>query len=81
MTKNGALAGMLTGALTVILWGNIEVFKNTGLYELVPGFILAWVAIVIVSLIGREPSFEIKEEFNRVVCHSDELRDKHTKSF
>jgi sodium/proline symporter len=56
MTRNGALAGMVAGALTVILW------KQTGsaLYEMVPGFIAATVAIVAVSLLGRVPSAEVQ---------------------
>jgi sodium/proline symporter len=51
MTRNGALAGMVAGAVTVIVW------KQTGspLYEMVPGFIAATVAIVVVSLIDRPP--------------------------
>jgi sodium/proline symporter len=56
MTRNGALAGMVAGALTVILW------KQTGsaLYEMVPGFIAATVSIVAVSLLGRVPSAEVQ---------------------
>ncbi|WP_028918119.1 sodium/proline symporter PutP [Pseudoxanthomonas sp. J35] len=55
MTRNGALAGMLAGAATVILW------KQTGsaLYEMVPGFIAATVAIVVVSLLGAAPSGDL----------------------
>ena len=51
MTRNGALAGMVVGALTVILW------KQTGyaLYEMVPGVIAASLAIIIVSRLGRAP--------------------------
>ena len=52
MTRNGALAGMVVGAFTVILW------KQTGypLYEMVPGVIAASLAIIIVSRLGRMPS-------------------------
>lgn len=44
----GVLAGMLTGAITVIIWGQISggIFD---LYELVPGFMLACLAIVVGS--------------------------------
>ena len=51
MTRNGALAGMVAGAITVIAW------KHTGsaLYEIVPGFIVGTIAIVVVSLLGRAP--------------------------
>jgi sodium/proline symporter len=56
MTRDGALAGIVVGALTVILW------KHTGsaLYEMVPGFIAATVAIVGVSRLGRVPSAEVQ---------------------
>ena len=53
MTRNGALAGMLAGGLTVILWkqGSGPVFA---LYEMVPGVLLGTLAILIVSrLDGR----------------------------
>jgi len=48
ITKGGAIAGMVTGALTVIVWKQLEggVFD---LYELLPGFIAGWVAIRLVS--------------------------------
>jgi len=57
MTRNGALAGMIAGAATVILWKEIAV-KQYGneLYEMVPGVIVAFVAIALVSRIGRPPS-------------------------
>jgi len=50
MTRNGALAGIAVGGLTVIVWPQLEgpLFE---LYELVPGFVLASAAIVVVSLL------------------------------
>ncbi|WP_054948612.1 sodium/proline symporter PutP [Numidum massiliense] len=65
MTRNGALAGMITGGVTVILWQNVKVLESTGLYELVPGFILGLVAIVVVSLLDKKPAEEIMQEFER----------------
>jgi sodium/proline symporter len=57
MTRNGALAGMLVGAGTVILWK--QFFAATGLYEMVPGVALATLAIVIVSRMGKpSPAME-----------------------
>ncbi len=49
MTAAGAMAGMLAGAVTVVLWSNLSggIFD---LYEIVPGFVVAIVAIVAVSL-------------------------------
>jgi sodium/proline symporter len=62
MTRNGALAGMLTGALVVVLW------KQTGsaLYEIVPGFIAATLAIVVVSLLGRAPPSHVQATHQQV---------------
>ena len=50
MTRNGALVGMLVGAITVVVWKQNSWF---GLYEIVPGFILAWLAAVVVSRLGQ----------------------------
>ena len=48
MTRHSALVGMLTGGITVIVWKNIESsYRIFELYELVPGFILALVCIVL----------------------------------
>ncbi|MDP6457092.1 MAG: sodium/proline symporter [Candidatus Marinimicrobia bacterium] len=49
-TRNGVLAGMLTGFLTVIIWDNF--LGGSGLYSLVPGFVFAFLAIIVVSLMG-----------------------------
>ena len=63
MTRNGALAGMLVGAVTVIIWRNGGWF---GLYEMVPGFALACVAIVIGSKLDKEPSEAMKAAFGKM---------------
>ncbi len=48
MSRYAALAGMLTGGITVIVWKNIASdYWLFDLYELVPGFSLAIVAILI----------------------------------
>lgn len=48
INKFGALAGMVTGFLVVILWKNLGLSEKI-IYELVPGFILSFLAIIIVS--------------------------------
>jgi sodium/proline symporter len=60
MTRRGALAGMITGAVTVILWRNTGWW---GLYEMVPGFALASLAIWAVSLMDDEPTAPIRQQF------------------
>lgn len=62
MTRNGALAGMVVGAATVIGWKQLD----TGLYEMVPGVLFAALAIVAVSLADRAPSAPMREVFARV---------------
>ena len=60
MTRNGALVGMLVGAITVVVW---KEFIGLGLYEIIPGFILASLAIFVVSLMGAEPAPSIVKRF------------------
>ncbi|PLR29503.1 sodium/proline symporter PutP [Chimaeribacter coloradensis] len=62
MTRNGALAGMLVGAITVIVW---KQYAWLDLYEIIPGFLFAAIAIVVVSLMGRQPSAVVTERFHQ----------------
>lgn len=54
MTRNGALAGMAIGSATVVLWAHLDggIFD---IYEILPGFIAALLAIFIVSLMQPPP--------------------------
>jgi len=63
MTRRGALAGMITGAATVIIWRNGAWW---GLYEMVPGFALAGMAIIAFSLLDSPPAPSITDAFARV---------------
>ncbi|MBC3947238.1 sodium/proline symporter PutP [Erwinia persicina] len=61
MTRNGALAGMIVGAVTVLIW------KQWGwldLYEIIPGFLFASIAIVVFSLFGKAPSAAAQQRFD-----------------
>ena len=62
-TRNGILAGIVTGGITVLLW---KQFSLWGLYEIIPGFFVASLAIFIVSTLDREPSPEITAIFDAV---------------
>ena len=79
-TRQGAIAGIAVGALTAIIW-NIFFYSggalskafglnccivDTGLYELIPGFLFSLIAIVVVSLLTPEPSEEMQKEFDEV---------------
>jgi solute:Na+ symporter, SSS family len=65
MTKWGALAGMLVGAVTVLIWANISVLQET-LYEMIPGFLLSTIAVILVSLATEKPSKEIEEQYHQM---------------
>lgn len=60
MNRYGALAGMVVGALTVLIWMQYKWFV---LYEIIPGFIFASLAIVIVSLLTTAPSQSAVKRF------------------
>ncbi len=62
-TKAGTIAGMLVGAVTVLVWEHYAWF---GLYEMIPGFVFSTLAIVIVSLLTAKPSDSIIETFKQV---------------
>ena len=73
ITAYGALSGMIAGALTVVAWAEwvkkpALAAHETGfltMYEIVPGFIACLIVAIVVSLIGKEPSREIQERFEK----------------
>ena len=52
-----------TGIIPGLLGQNWCIW-NTGLYELLPAFILALIVAVVVSLMTEEPSEEMQKEFD-----------------
>ena len=67
MTRNGALAGMVLGAVTVIAWKQVAVDQfGSALYEMVPGFAVACVAIVVASVLDRVPAEDIRGRHDAV---------------
>jgi len=70
MNRQGALAGVVTGGLTVIVWRQLE-GGLFALYELVPGFLLAVAAIVAVSLATAPPPAAVRQ-------HWQAMRAEHT---
>ncbi|MBR1729876.1 MAG: sodium/proline symporter PutP [Selenomonadaceae bacterium] len=62
-TKNGIIAGIIVGGLTVLIWKQFALF---GLYEIVPGFIFSSIAIYFVSLMDKEPDADILKTFDQV---------------
>ena len=70
-TRAGAIAGMVTGGVSVLVWKLVlnQFLSDTipvfALYELLPAFILSSIAIVVVSLCTKPVDAEIIDEFER----------------
>jgi SSS family solute:Na+ symporter/sodium/proline symporter len=74
MNRNGALAGMVTGAATVLFWIYAPITidgqsLSSIIYEIVPGFILCSVVLVIVSKLTYNPQSDIEETFDEMLKH------------
>ncbi len=74
MTLNGALVGMIVGAVTVILWKNT--MAHIGLFEIVPGFILSFISILVISLMGKAPEKSVTDRFDQ----SEEIYNREMKN-
>jgi sodium/proline symporter len=77
MNRHGALAGMVLGAATVLFWIYAPVLADGAalssvVYEIIPGFIVCSLAVVIVSLLTAEPTSDLQETFDDMekVIHS-----------
>ena len=68
LTSMGALAGMVTGTVTVFVWGNIPALAGS-MYEIVPGFILSTIAAVAVSKATYRRNETIEAEFSLMEGH------------
>ena len=75
MNRNGAVAGMVLGALTVILWiyGGFEtsegVALNSWLFAIVPGFIISTIAIVAVSIMTGGPRESVSAKYREMEAY------------
>lgn len=70
----GAIAGIVSGGLTVIIWDYIPLAGGqtlgayTGLYSLAVGFVVSLLMILVFSLATKAPEKEITDEFDRVAA-------------
>ena len=64
MTSSGAIAGVIVGGATVVIW------KASGgwfdLYEIIPGVVLSAFAVVIASYLSTPPSKKVSECYDNV---------------
>jgi SSS family solute:Na+ symporter/sodium/proline symporter len=74
MTRNGALAGIISGAVTVLIWIYAPITVDgqslsAWMYEIVPGFIVCSLAIYIVSKFSPKVEDHIGEKFEEMLTH------------
>lgn len=86
LNYKGAVSGIITGFLVSVLWMilfNLEYYAtatmpikslicNTGLYEIVPGFLVGLAVAVVVSLCTKAPDKEVVELFDQVKNWNEE---------
>lgn len=72
LTRNGALAGMITGAITVLVWLYVPLLPGeegllpleSVVYAMIPGFFLSGLASVLVSLVGQAANSDVLENYD-----------------
>ena len=67
-TYKGAIAGILSGAIVDIVW--LVWLAGTGIYEIIPGFIVCTIFAVVVSLLDKKPSAEVEALYARATDNS-----------
>jgi SSS family solute:Na+ symporter/sodium/proline symporter len=82
LTRNGALAGMISGAVTVLIWiyGPFTIGGeplSAVIYEIIPGFIVSSAVSVAVTLLGEPVQMKIVE---RHLAFTKLLDEKATKT-
>ena len=74
MTRNGALAGIISGAVTVLIWIYAPITINgqslsAWMYEIVPGFIVCSLAIYVFSKLSPKVEDSISTKFDEMLTH------------
>jgi len=74
MTRNGALAGIISGAVTVLIWIYAPITidgqsLSSWMYEIVPGFVVCSLAIYIVSKMSPKVEEQIGNTFDEMLTH------------
>ena len=64
MNRYGALAGIIVGGLTVVIWKQLSggLFD---LYEIIPGFIFSMMSIVVTSVLTHVPEEAVLKDFDK----------------
>ncbi len=73
VNRPGAIAGMLSGGITVFVWKLLlkPLGGVFGIYELLPAFLVSCIFIVVVSLCTEKPSKQIEDEFEKARTYNE----------
>jgi SSS family solute:Na+ symporter len=81
MTRLSAILGMLAGAITVLIWIYAPITidgqsLSSWMYEIVPGFIVCSIIIIIVSVVNKEVDPKVEATFDEVKLSLKELQSE-----
>ncbi len=68
-TYKGAVAGVIGGAVTDVFW--LLCMSHTGIYEIIPGFIVGTLLSVVVTLLDKKPSEEVCAIYNAATAKEE----------
>lgn len=69
--EEGAIAGLISGAVCDVLWYNF-LTERTGVYELLPSFFFALIVAVIVTLLTKKPDEHVEEIFEKATAKDND---------
>lgn len=62
--KMGALAGIVVGAVTVVIWAAAGL--SDFLYEMIPGFAASLLSVYAASILTSKPNQKVAEQFENI---------------
>ncbi|MCF6806865.1 sodium/proline symporter PutP [Thiotrichales bacterium 19S9-12] len=66
-TNKACIAGVITGAIIVIIWAMLSTYGGIfKLNEIIPGFLISSIVIVLVSYLDKKPQDNVLSVFNKV---------------
>ena len=69
-TYKGAVAGVIGGALADVIW-LIFLSGSTGIYELLPGFVVGFICSVVATLLDGNPEEAVTDIYDRALAEEE----------
>ena len=73
MTRNAAVAGVIAGGLTVVVWP----FTGSTLFDVIPGFIVGSIAVYVMTLLDNPVSPAVAALFEKVQQEVEKRQHTH----